>query len=70
MRLRPFWRRASPWLGDRAPERKPPAVTTFKGGGVLSFQGRASELEVIVGALNASGADGIGRIIRQPYEGE
>jgi hypothetical protein len=62
LRLR-FWRREPPWLGDRAPEPKPPIVTRFTDGGVLSFEGRVDPLEIVVGALNASGADGVGRVI-------
>jgi hypothetical protein len=70
LRLR-FWRREPPWLGDLAPERKPPVVTRHQGGGVLSFEGRASELEIVVAALNVSGASAVGRVLRHElYDGD
>jgi hypothetical protein len=71
LRLR-FWRKEPTWLGDWAPEAKPPPVVTrFPGGGVLSFGGRASELEIVVGALNESGASGVGRVLRhQSFDGD
>jgi hypothetical protein len=62
LRLR-FWRREPPWLGYQAPERKPPVVTRFTDGGVLSFEGRVDPLELIVHAANESGATGVGRLL-------
>jgi hypothetical protein len=58
-----FWRR-EPWLGSWTPEPKPPPIVTrHPKGGVISFDGRAEPLEIVVAALNASNATGAGRLL-------
>jgi hypothetical protein len=67
LRLR-FCRKRRTWLGsDWGSERNPVPVTRLPDG-MLSFAGRVDPVELIVHALNESGATGIGRVPHQhPY---